>query len=164
MILRLLAPLLLVGCASTQTGAARPPALPDGFWYGAMTHTQTKADGKVDVSNEYLVVMYSCEGKLRFATGRALGELEPVPATTQVSSLKGTQLQYFLQGEATSSDWEELQAFSLLHLEPDRAWMLWTRVVNNRTLKPADSDRFFYTVGQVELTRAKTGCVGTRSP
>jgi hypothetical protein len=156
--LRLLLSLSIAAAVPAIAAAASASALPTGVWIGKVEESTVQSGGKA-TTDKFVVILDSCEGKTQLWTRDDDGKVHPLPPAKAVQSLDGTHLFYFMDAEPKQPDWEELHTFSILELNDERAWLLWTRAVNNRDLEVDNSNRYFQSTATGELKRATAKCL-----
>lgn len=132
--------------------------LPNGVWNGNVERVIVEAGGRT-LSATLELVLASCNGEPRiFVSGERMksNEMQKIKAGR---SLAGTHLFYYMAAEREQPAWEELQTISVLELSDSKAWLFWTRAVNNRDREIDHPNKYFWATTMGGLERVSSHCL-----
>jgi hypothetical protein len=129
--------------------------LPDGLWKGQLKIKLIDALEK-ESTDSWEIVFSACKGEVKFWASDLEGGYTNLGKFTG-SSLPDTHFFHVVRANEKQPGWVEIQTYSLVELDAERAVVAWTRAVNNRNLKEG-AERYFLSRGTTQLTRVDNPC------
>lgn len=154
---------LLAGCAAQNPGPRPVFSISDGAWEGPIRWDEVRAD-ESKASGTIQLALAACSGEVRVWTQRPDGTFGSPLHGYLIDSNVQSHAIHFVDAAEKQPDWVEIQTFTMLEIDDNRAVIQWTRAVNNRDLPATDRIRTFFYHGIGKLKRISTVCQPSAVP